>query len=182
MARAAAEHLAGSGRQFGALYASPLQRTQESAAPIAALSGLEPRLDERIIEPFNRFEGSRLRGPGGALRDPRHWWALRNPSLPSWGEPFESIAARMHQAMHEAADRAEADGEDGDIIMVSHQLPIWIAHRSAVRKPLAHDPRRRRCALSSVTSFERHGGRWVEVAYADPAASLAADALDVGAV
>ena len=42
------------------------------------------------------------------------------------------------------------------------------------------DPRNRRCALSSVTSFERDGERWREVAYAEPAA--VAGAIDVGAV
>jgi broad specificity phosphatase PhoE len=36
MARAAADDLVGRDRPIGALYASPLQRTQESAAPVAA--------------------------------------------------------------------------------------------------------------------------------------------------
>ena len=182
MAQAAADYLSGLERSIAALYSSPLQRAQESAAPIAELTGLEPLLDERLIEPFNRFEGSRLRGPGGSLRDPKNWWLLRNPVRPSWGEPFSSIAARMDAAMHDAAQAADEAGTAGDIVLVSHQLPIWMTHRAAVRARFAHDPRRRRCALSSVTSFERHGGRWVEVAYADPAAGLAADAVDVGAV
>jgi hypothetical protein len=45
-----------------------------------------------------------------------------------------------------------------------------------------HDPRERRCSLSSITSFERHDGQLVEVAYSDPASALAADSTDVGAV
>ena len=50
--------------------ASPLQRTQESAAPWAKRFGLEVRLDERLIEPANRFEGLNLRRE---LRNPRYW-------------------------------------------------------------------------------------------------------------
>ena len=45
-----------------------------------------------------------------------------------------------------------------------------------------HDPRERRCSLSSITSFERREGQFVEVGYADPASALAADSTDVGAV
>ena len=79
----------------GALISSPLQRTQQSAEPIAAAFELEPALDDRVIEPENRFEGKRMRGPDGALRDLRNWALLVNPWEPSWGEPFRSIADRM---------------------------------------------------------------------------------------
>ena len=52
-----------------------------------------------MIEPENRFEGKRMRGPGGALRDVRNWRLLVNPWEPSWGEPFRSIADRMLAAI-----------------------------------------------------------------------------------
>ena len=68
MAALAADSLAD--RPVTALIASPLQRTQESAAPWAARFGLETRLDERLIEPHNRFEGGNVRR---GLRDPRNW-------------------------------------------------------------------------------------------------------------
>lgn len=170
------EQSAQSGRRIGALYASPLTRTQQSAAPIAAFTGLTPNLDERLIEPANAFEGTRLRGPAGALRNPKNWAKLRNPLKPSWGEPFRSIAQRMVDAM----EAAHVDTPEGDIVMVSHQLPIWMATRSLAGQWLAHDPRKRRCALASVTTFERRGDRWVEVEYADPSNGVAA--IDLGAV
>lgn len=182
MAERTAAHLQGLKRPIAALYTSPLQRTQESAAPIAKRTGLEPQLDARLIEGENVFEGGRMRGPGGQLRQPRNWLKLVNPFTPSWGEPYRSIVARMDAAMHAAADAADAAGLDGDIVLVSHQLPIWMVHRASRRERLFHNPAKRRCALSSVTSFERHGGRWVEVAYADPAKALAKGAVDVGAV
>ena len=180
MASLAADFLAG--RDIAAIHASPLERTQQSAAPIAALTGHAVQLDERLIEGANDFEGGRMRGPDGQLRNPSNWWKLRNPWQPSWGEPYESIVRRMKAAMDSADAQANQAGFSGDVVLVSHQLPIWMAHRASRREPLPHDPRSRRCALSSVTSFEKHGGRWIEVAYADPAAALSADAVDVGAV
>jgi broad specificity phosphatase PhoE len=178
MALAAADDLAARDRHVRTLVSSPLQRTQQSAEPISAAFGLPAVLDERVIEPENRFEGKRMRGPAGALRDVRNWPLLVNPWEPSWGEPFGSISARMLAAITQVWN--DADG--GDAVIVSHQLPIWMVHRSVAGLRLSHDPRRRRCALSSITTFERRGDRFVEVGYTDPASGLAAEATDVGAV
>ncbi|GAA4479048.1 histidine phosphatase family protein [Microbacterium panaciterrae] len=171
MAQAAADHVVGLDRPVTQLRCSPLERTQESAEPFATAFGLVPRLEERIIEPWNVFEGTRMRR---ALMNPWNWRHLRRPSVPSWGEPYVSIADRMRAAMDDAWH--EADG--GDVVFVSHQAPIWITHLSVAGLPLRHDPRSRRCALSSVTSFERVGDVWREVAYAEPAAA----GIDLGAV
>lgn len=111
-----------------------------------------------------------------AVLNPANWRHLMRPSVPSWGEPYVEVVARMDAAMTEAWD--EADG--GDVVLVSHQLPIWITHLAVAAEPLRHDPRKRRCALSSVTSFERVAGTWREVDYAEPATT--AGAVDVGAV
>jgi broad specificity phosphatase PhoE len=178
MADAAAADLQSHRRAVSSIVSSPLQRTQQSAEPVAERFGLEVRLDDRIIEPTNRFEGKRMTGRESALRDVRNWAYLANPWEPSWGEPFRSIADRMIQAMTDAADSVDS----GDVVMVSHQLPIWMVHRRVTGKSLAHDPRRRRCALSSITTFERRGRRFVEVGYRDPAAGLQSQATDVGAV
>lgn len=178
MAEAAANDLVSRGRAVSSVVSSPLQRTQQSAEPIAAAFELEPTLDDRIIEPTNRFEGMRMHGRDSALRDVRNWSFLVNPWEPSWGEPFRSIATRMLHAMTDAADSIES----GDVVLVSHQLPIWMAHRRVTGKSLAHDPRRRRCALSSITTFERRNGRFVEVGYRDPAVRFSAQATDLGAV
>lgn len=164
------------GHPVAALYASPLQRAQESAAPWAEGFGLAIHTDERIIEPTNRFEGKRMNGR--TLADPRHWHLLRNPRLPSWGEPFVDIAARMLAAMTDA--RTSVDS--GDVVMVSHQLPIWMVHRALAGEPLHHDPRKRRCSLSSVTSFAWVDGRFTEIDYQELNADLIVQATDLGAV
>ena len=164
------------GHPVTALYASPLQRAQESAAPWADGFGLDVRTEPRIIEPTNRFEGKRMNGR--TLADPRHWHLLRNPRLPSWGEPFADIAARMLSAMHDARESVDA----GEVVMVSHQLPIWTVHRAVAGKRLSHDPRARRCALSSITSFAWQDGSFTEIGYQDPGAELGEEPLDLGAV
>jgi broad specificity phosphatase PhoE len=147
MARAAAEWVQASGRDVTSLTCSPLERTQESAEPFTEVFGVAPRIDERVIEPTNVFEGRRMRI---ALMNPLNWRHLRKPALPSWGEPYAEVIVRMNQAMTDAWKQAEG----GDAVIVSHQLPIWVTHLAAAGESSRHDPRQRRCALSSVTSFE----------------------------
>ena len=178
MAAAAALELVERGRAVVRVVASPLQRAQESAAPIAAAFALAIDTDERIIEPTNAFEGKRMRGPGGALRDPHNWPALINPLKPSWGEPFRSISARMLAAIDDAWNSVD----EGDVVLVSHQLPIWMVHRALAHERLAHDPRKRRCDLSSITTLCWHGDHFAETAYVSPALALLDPSNDVGAV
>lgn len=173
MAARTAEWLAD--RPVSRLIASPLLRTQQSAQPIADAFGLEIEDDVRVIEPWNRFEGRAV--DRRVLRRPQDWPLLANPLRPSWGEPFVEVLARMRAAVLEAIHGTD----DGDAVIVSHQLPIWIVHRSVEGFPLAHDPRRRRCALSSVTSFAIRDGRIAEIGYEDPAGALLAGAVDRGA-
>lgn len=179
MAEAAAETLSAAGRPVSALIASPLERAQQSARPISRAFDLEIAMDERIIEPSNDFEGQVKSGRGSAMLNPRYWYRYRNPFRPSWGEPYRSIVSRTRAAMDAAWDAA--DGE-GDIVMVSHQAVIWLAHLDIAGKALFHNPARRRCELSSITSFERREDGWVEVDYRTPAAGLMAGSVDVGAV
>ena len=97
-------------------------------------------------------------------RQPRYWLYLRNPFRPSWGEPFAEVATRVLAAVQDAA--AAARGHEA--VCVSHQLPIWSARRSAEGKRLWHDPRRRQCALGSVTTFTLNGDRITGVEYREP--------------
>jgi broad specificity phosphatase PhoE len=162
MAKAAADYLAG--RDVTVLRSSPLQRALETAEPIAAEFGLPAEEDGRLIEPWNHFEGMRFGVGDGALRQPRHWIYLRNPFRPSWGEPYREVAARMLAAVKDAA--VEADGHEA--VCVSHQLPIWVTRRKVEGRPMWHDPRRRQCALGSVTSLTFSGGKISSVRYAEP--------------
>jgi broad specificity phosphatase PhoE len=170
MAERAAEYFAGSDVRL--VVASSLERAQETAAPIATRLGLPVATDDRLIEALNRFQGTTFGVGDGALRHPRHWASLRNPLRPSWGEPYAELAARMHAAL----DAARATARGHEAVLISHQLPIWMARRSAEGRRLWHDPRSRQCSLASVTSFTYEGDRLVSVAYAEPAADLLPDA------
>ena len=150
---------------LGAVVASPMQRAQETAAPVAAAHGLQVGTDEDLIEAANRFEGERVAVGDGALRSPRHWPKLRDPFTPSWGEPYREIGARMLAAVHRA--RLLAPGHE--VLCVSHQLPIWTLRRYVTGQRLWHDPRRRQCALASLTSLVFDGGELVQLRYSEPA-------------
>ena len=162
MAKRAADYLAG--RDVTVLRSSPLERALETAEPIAAEFGLPVKVDERLIEPWNHFEGMRFGVGDGALKQPRHWVYLRNPFRPSWGEPYRVVAARVLAAVEDAA--LAADGHEA--VCVSHQLPIWVTRRLVEGRPMWHDPRRRQCALGSVTSLTFTDGRVTSVRYAAP--------------
>jgi len=168
MAKAAAQALAD--RDIVHVVASPLERAQETAEPIAAQFKLPVAADERLLESTNWFEGKRFSVGDGALRDPRNWWVLRDPVTPSWGEPYKLIGERMLAALHAA--RANAEGHEA--VCVSHQLPIWTLRRFVERKRLWHDPRTRQCGLASLTSFHFEGEKVVGIAYSEPAAHLVA--------
>jgi broad specificity phosphatase PhoE len=168
MARRVAEHLVGAGRDVVAVVASPLQRAQETAAPVAQGFGVATATDERLIEAGNSFEGTTIGSRPGQLAHPRYWKLLWNPLRPSWGEPYADQVTRVRAAVDDAR-RAYAGHE---VVLVSHQLPVWVTRRSYEGGPLAHDPRRRQCALASMTSLRFDGETFVGLHYTEPAADL----------
>jgi broad specificity phosphatase PhoE len=166
MAERAADVLAD--RDVVAVWSSPLERARETAEPIAQRFGVDVSLDERLIEAANHFEGLTFGVGNGSLRRPRHWWHLRNPFRPSWGEPYSVLAGRMLAAMADARDTARGR----EVVCVSHQLPIWIVRSFVEGRRLWHHPRQRQCALASLTSFRYEGERARSVSYVEPAADL----------
>jgi broad specificity phosphatase PhoE len=168
MAKAAAEAL--SRHDVTHVVASPLERAQETAEPIAAQFKLAVASDDRLLESTNLFEGKTFGVGDGALKHPRNWWSLRNPFRPSWGEPYIEVAERMFGAVEAARDAARGH----EAVCVSHQLPIWTLRRWLEGKRLWHDPRSRECGLASLTSVHFEDDRVVGVGYEEPAAHLIA--------
>ncbi len=166
MAVRAAEAL--TGHDIAAVISSPMERAQQTAAPVAEVHGLQVSIDPGLIEADNVFEGQRVSVGDGVLRQPRTWRHLWNPFTPSWGEPYDQVAARMHGAI--AAARAVARGHEA--VVVSHQLPIWIARLAAERRRLWHDPRSRQCTLASLTSLTYDGDTLVAITYTEPSRDL----------
>jgi broad specificity phosphatase PhoE len=150
------------------LRTSPLERAQETAAPLTAALGLTPVIDPRVIESSNVFEGKRFGHGDNALRKPSTWIHLWNPFKPSWGEPYKEVAARVTAAVYDARDAAAGH----EAAIVSHQLPIWITRLALEKRSFLHDPRRRQCTLCSVTSLEFSGDDLVRITYSEPAGDL----------
>jgi len=158
-------------KQFdlGAVFASPLQRAQETARPLAAAHNLEIVTNENLIEAANVFEGKKFEMGSGVLRHPKSWRYLTRPWVPSWGEPYEEQVERMLAALFAARDAANGK----DAFAISHQLPIWILRSAVEGRRMMHDPRKRECTLASVTSFHLDSNGDIEgVSYSEPARHL----------
>ncbi len=161
MAAAAADYF--DGRPVAAVFASPLERAQETAQPVADRLGLQIITDDRLIESANVLEGKSVSLASLAV-NPLNWKYLWNPFTPSWGEPYAQVVARVRQVI----DRARETARGQEAVCVSHQLPIWVSRLAAEHKRLWHNPNTRQCALGSVTSLTFDGDELTGVSYAVP--------------
>lgn len=162
-AKAAGEHLARAEKPIQHVVSSPLDRAVETANIVREELGLGPKelvIDDRFIEAESQFDGkSRM-----AFLYPWHWWRLRNPLIPSWAEPFGNVAERMMAGLTALRERWPG----GQILVVSHQSPIWIA-RQALEQPGPPWRRRMHCAHASVTTFRFEDGKYAGYSYWAPA-------------
>lgn len=146
-----------------ALWASPLERAQETAATIARHHDAKVVTDDRLLESDTRFEGIR-RSPITFLMDPRNWWRMRNPFKPSWGETFAQIGERMLSVIAEASSTAAG----GETVLVAHQTPVVMARNAMSGKwgpPWLGDAR---CETGSITTMVMEEGRLVSASYFVP--------------
>lgn len=130
-AQVAGERIAGLNK-VAAVYASPMERTQETAAPIAKACKLRVRTHKGLIEAdFGKWTGKDL----SALRKLPEWTTVqRYPSgfrFPG-GESFPEMQTRMTSAVGELV--AKHPGET--IVAVSHADTIKAAIADAAGTPL----------------------------------------------
>jgi len=115
-----------------ALYASPLERTRETAAPIAAALGLKVRIDKGLVEcDFGEWTGRRL----SSLRRLAQWRAVQHaPSTFRFpgGESFTEMQLRIWGAL----ERLSAAHPGETVVLVSHADPIKAAVTYAQGVPL----------------------------------------------
>lgn len=148
--------------------ASPLQRAQETALPLAREQGLDVDIDQGLLEAGNRFEGLRVKSWKSQLWNPVRWPLMKNPSQPSWGEHYDVIAARMMDAV----ERGRVAAEGHEAVLVTHQLPIVMVQRAVQGKPLAHNPATRKCELASLTSLVFQDDQITDMYYTEPAQGI----------
>lgn len=163
-----------------AIYSSPLDRTRETAqAILTALNEtraarneepLELVTDQRIIEAGNNFRGTRIGHGEGALWRNGNWKLVTNLWKPSWGESYRQIAARVGAFAQEKV--REHAGQQ--IIVVSHESPIWSYRHLLETGHPEHNMLLRHTALASVTSitYDSETGNVMSITYVDPAAGV----------
>jgi probable phosphoglycerate mutase len=114
--------------RIAAVYSSPLERTRETAAPLAAALGLRVRVARGLIEcDFGDWTGEGLKQ---LMKQPEWTTVQRYPSgfrFPG-GESFVEMQARMVQTMADV--RARHPGET--VVAVSHADPIKAVVAEAV--------------------------------------------------
>lgn len=135
-------------KKVAAIYASPLERTRETAAPIAKTLGLKVRANAGLLEcEFGDWTGKKLE----KLRKLPEWNAVQNsPStfrFPS-GESFTEMQNRMVGAVE--AICAKHRGET--VVCVSHADPIKaaIAHATGTHIDLFQRLVISPCSVSAV--------------------------------
>ena len=182
MAEATGRYIAASPQMntAAAVYSSPLDRTRETAqAILSALnetratrgeSPLELNTDPRIIEAGNNVRGKRIGHGEGALWRNGNWKLVTNLWKPSWGESYTQIAARVGAFAQEKV--REHAGQQ--IIVVSHESPIWSYRHLLETGHPEHNMLLRHTALASVTSitYDSQTGNVMSITYVDPAADV----------
>jgi broad specificity phosphatase PhoE len=159
----AAEHLASA--DVGVISSSPLERAQETAQAIAVHHDLDVATDDRFIESATTFEGIG-RTLWSFATSPRHWWRLRNPWAPSWGESFAEIRKRMLEGIADAMESARGR----EIVVVSHQTPVLVTRLALARRSVPPWVAGVPCQTGSVTTMVVEDGRIVRGSYFVPAA------------
>ena len=131
-AEAAAERIAALTRPPVAVYASPLERTVETARPIAAELGLKVRIERGLLEcDVGSWTGARL----STLRRRREWHTV--VQLPSAfrfpdGESFAEMQARITATIDRLSEAHRGDS----FVAVSHADPIKAAVAATAGVPL----------------------------------------------
>ncbi|MBW4077487.1 MAG: MSMEG_4193 family putative phosphomutase [Acidobacteria bacterium] len=127
-----AERLAQLSRTPSALYVSPLERTRETARPIANALGLRAVTDKGLLEcDFGDWTGKKL----AQLRRKPEWHAVQHsPSTFRFpeGESFSEMQVRMWGTL----ERLAKLHRNKTIVVVSHADPIKAAVTHAQGVPL----------------------------------------------
>jgi probable phosphoglycerate mutase len=124
-AQRAAERIAAL-KTVDAIYASPLERARETAAPIAAARAMKVSIEKGLLEcDFGEWTGAELKQ---LMKLPEWSTVQRAPSTFTFpgGESFTAMQNRIVGAV----DRLRAKHQGGTIVCVSHADPIkaLVAH------------------------------------------------------
>jgi broad specificity phosphatase PhoE len=148
---------------------SPLERARETAEILVEGTGFH--IDERLVE-----AGSWREGLPRAFEARAYLRRALDGSARSKSEAPRAVAMRMRSAV---VDVLQAVHDEADVLIVSHQFPIWMARvafeRRIGEKEEAILPRlmpwlyvRSRCSHASVTTLRFEGTSLEAVSYWEP--------------
>jgi broad specificity phosphatase PhoE len=118
-----------SSRPVAAIYASPLDRTKQTAQIVASyLSNIPITHDERLIEVGSPLQGQLMKDLADTFYN-----FYTDPYIAQGGETMEGIVARMQSFFDEIVPRHTGE----EIIVVSHGDPIMLMRAVATKNPVA---------------------------------------------
>ncbi|MFM8907794.1 MAG: histidine phosphatase family protein, partial [Actinomycetota bacterium] len=135
-------------KKIDAVYASPLERAKETAAPISKALGLRTSVDRGLLEcDFGDWTGAELKK---LMKLPEWGTVQKSPSsfrFPN-GESFTEMQTRMVSAVHALC----AKHPGGTIVCVSHADPIKaaVAHAMGTHLDLFQRIVISTCSVSAV--------------------------------
>jgi probable phosphomutase (TIGR03848 family) len=116
------------GTKIDAVYTSSLERARQTAAPIAAATGLRAKVDRGLIEcDFGAWTGERL---ATLMKKPE--WATVQRAPSTFRFPGGESFAEMQHRIVSTIDRLRALHRGGTIVCVSHADPIKAAIAHAI--------------------------------------------------
>jgi broad specificity phosphatase PhoE len=139
-----------------AIVSSPLARARDSAGIVSEALGVPVAIDDRLSEAHSVFDGLVRRGKVHEMArratTPRAWLENERPA---------AVLRRMREAVRATT---------GDVVLVSHQFPIWMArvafeHGGAFAERFPWLFARGRCELASITTLRFADDRWRETSY-----------------
>ena len=131
--RAVAARLAGT-EGVAAVVASPLRRTRQTAAPVAAALGVPVTTDDGLVETdFGRWDGRTFADVRAEW--PQEWaaWVSDPAVAPPGGESINQVARRVRRSR----DRLLSAYPGRTVVVVSHVTPIKLLLCAALGAPTA---------------------------------------------
>lgn len=133
-------------KKLVAIYASPMQRAQETASFIAEHHPhLAVATEERVIEVYSPLQGQSYEMLGEI-----NWNWFLPEYIEQGGETLATIGERMLAALHDLAKKHAGE----EIAVVSHGDPIMVAQILLAGKPLTFENVRGRDYIDTATGFE----------------------------
>lgn len=134
VAQARAAALALKDRGLDAIVTSPLSRCRDTAAEVAAVTGLDVRVEDGFREAgFGRWEGLTFAEAGEGWPDELKAWLADPAAAPPGGESFAQVSRRVRTAL----DKLKVRYRERTVLVVSHVTPIKLLVKDALGAPMS---------------------------------------------